>query len=98
MITGAPCRLPSWGSWSRRLDPAKFFKLHADSCARSSAPDQFQYDLTVELPGGKTHTVTSTSGNQTTAELNAILPGLGTLLEWIKHEAEAIWQAKLAHR
>lgn len=80
------------------VDPARFFQLKADLRSQTSAPyDQYQYDITMETPDGKHHTVTL-SGNQTAADLNTLAPGLGNLLEWIRHESDEIWQRRIQRR
>jgi hypothetical protein len=79
------------------IDPDRFFKLPAElRSLDSSAADQRQIDITIQLDDGRSHTVRASEGMST--ELNRASPGLGQLLEWSKNEFDSIRDYKVSHR
>ena len=87
------------------LNPALFFRLpselrtlHESNTAKgpASIADQYQYDITMRLDDGRSHTVTVS--DRMIEELEHIAPGLGKFLEWAMRELNAIWEHKLQQR
>jgi hypothetical protein len=79
------------------IDPDRFFKLPTElRPLDSSAADQRQIDITIQLDDGRSHTVRASEGMS--AELNRASPGLGQLLEWSKNEFDSIRDYKVSHR
>jgi hypothetical protein len=82
----------------KRLDVGHLFALKKDLRPSSGgAADQYQYDITLETPDGKRHSLT-VGGGQSAGELDSMAHGLGALVEWVRGEAEAIWQARVGRR
>jgi hypothetical protein len=57
------------------------------------AADQYQYDITIKTSDGRSYNVTV--GESPAAELERSASGLGKLVDWIRHEADAIWEKKI---
>jgi hypothetical protein len=82
----------------KRLDIGRLFTLKKDLRSPSrGAADQYQYDITLETSDGKRHSLT-VGGQQSAGELDSMAPGLGALVDWVRHEADAIWQARVERR
>ena len=77
----------------RRIDPARVSALESKRRPPTSAQaDQYQYEITIEVEGGRKHTLTVT--DQVAAED----AGLGTILEWVRQECERIWAHRIQSR
>jgi hypothetical protein len=79
------------------IDTNHFFQLPAElRSSGSSAADQRQIDITIQLDDGRTHTVRASEGMS--EEINRVSPGLGQLLEWSKKEFDSIRSYKVRKR
>ena len=77
----------------RRIDPARLSALASKRPQPTSAQaDQYQYDITVEVAGGRKHTLT-VSEQAATED-----PGLAALLDWVRQECEKIWDHRIQSR
>jgi hypothetical protein len=82
----------------KRLDVAHLFSLKKDlRSASGGSADGYQYDIAIEAPNGKRHSLTVGDG-QSVHELDAMAHGLGALVEWVRHECDAILQARVGRR
>jgi len=82
----------------KHLDGGRLPALKKDLRALSGGPaDGYQYDITLETPDGKHHSVT-VGEQQSATQLDGMAPGLGGIVDWVRGEAESIWQARIARR
>ena len=70
-------------------NPADLLALRAKlGPAANTAPDQYEFEITVKLSDGKEYTTRFPEQNR--ADLDKGLPGLGNLYDWISKECERI--------
>ena len=77
----------------RRIDPARLSALESTRRPPTSAQaDQYQYEITIEVEGGRKHTLTV--ADQVATED----AGLRTILEWVRQECDRIWDHRIQAR
>ena len=76
----------------RRIDPARLSALESKREPTSAQADQYQYEITIEVAGGRKHTVTVSE--QAAAED----AGLAALLDWVRQECQKIWDHRVLQK
>ena len=77
----------------RRIDPAQLTALESKQPPPTSAQaDQYQYEITIEVAGGRKHTLTVSE------RAAAGDPGVAALLDWVRQECEKIWEHRIQSR
>ena len=77
----------------RRIDPAHLSALESKRRPSTSAQaDQYQYEITIEVAGGRKHTLTV---SEQAASEDA---GLAALLDWVRQECEKIWEHRIQQK
>jgi hypothetical protein len=71
-------------------------KIAPDLRTRGPAPDQYQYDISLVTDKTKLHTVVGERDDVNT--LNAAAPGLGSLVAWVRDEADSSYKKKTQSR
>jgi hypothetical protein len=103
---GAQVTSPA-AAYRRELSPAECARLHVDpaavaraaaasSAAEDAARDRYQYDVTFHFADGSRNTVTF--HGEPGAGMAAGAPAIAGIADWVRHEAERIWQHKLSER
>jgi hypothetical protein len=81
----------------QHVDPAAVMRAaEAPPDADDGARDRYQYDVTFHFADGSRRTVTFHGGPG--AAMAAGAPAFADVADWIRHEAERIWQHKLSER
>jgi broad specificity phosphatase PhoE len=75
-----------------QIDSTCFFKLPAETRSPSVA-DQYQYDITVRLDDGRTHSIKTS--DTMSDKLEKLCPGLGKFLDWTTEEFDRIMHHRM---